>query len=51
MQRQTVELFVFTAANLRQPFVDWFDRLRDRVAQAMVMPARKWLEEARRHRD
>jgi len=37
MQRQAVELLIFTAANERQPFVDWFDRLRDRVAQATVM--------------
>lgn len=37
MQRQTVELLVFARASGRQPFADWFDNLRDRVAQASVM--------------
>jgi putative addiction module killer protein len=29
-------LVIFKAANGRRPFVEWFDRLRDRVAQAAV---------------
>lgn len=37
MQRPTIELVIFKAANGRRPFVDWFDRLRDRVAQAAVV--------------
>lgn len=37
MQRQAVELVIFRAAGGRQPFVEWFDGLRDRVAQAAVM--------------
>ncbi len=37
MRRQPVELFLFQQTNGRQPFVDWFDRLGDRVVQARVM--------------
>ena len=37
MQRQAFELLIFRAAGGRQPFVDWFDGLRDQVAQAAVM--------------
>lgn len=37
MRRRPVELFLFQLANGRQPFVDWFDRLGDRVVQARVM--------------
>lgn len=36
MQISTIELAIFRAANGRQPFVEWFDELRDRVAQAAV---------------
>ena len=37
MQRQSIELLIFRGAGGRQPFVDWFDGLRDRVAEAAVM--------------
>ena len=36
MRRPSIELLIFKAANGRRPFVDWFDCLRDRVAQAAV---------------
>lgn len=37
MPSQAVGLFIFRAVAGRQPFVDWFDGLRDQVAQAAVM--------------
>jgi len=36
VRRPSIELLIFKAANGRRPFVDWFDCLRDRVAQAAV---------------
>ena len=37
MQRQGCELLIFRTAGGRRPFVDWFDGLQDRVAQAAVL--------------
>ena len=36
MVRRPTELVIYRAANGRRPFVDWFDSLRDRVAQAAI---------------
>jgi len=37
MWRPPVELSIFRAADGRQPFTDWFERLGDRAVQARVM--------------
>ena len=37
MRRLPVEFSIFLDARGRQPFVDWFDSLGDRVVQARVM--------------